>query len=146
MKGGDGSFSYFSGSVVVDRANCAGFGHEAFIAFYTMHIPGDSLPETQGNLGKPRQGNDHGFLRGQSCTGHRPDILPRPAGVLVRTPRTVEDGGLAPRRELIYIYESDNLLEWTYCSVFGGLGAIGEFGSVPTFSRYRSMAAISPNG
>ena len=48
MKGGDRSFTYFSGSVVVDKDNTAGFGANSMIAIYTMHRRGDSLPETQG--------------------------------------------------------------------------------------------------
>jgi len=48
MQGSDGSFSYFSGSVVIDKSNTAGFGPNSMIAFYTMHKRGDSLPETQG--------------------------------------------------------------------------------------------------
>jgi fructan beta-fructosidase len=47
MKGGDGKFSYFSGSVVVDRKNTSGFGENSMIAFYTKHLPGDTIPETQ---------------------------------------------------------------------------------------------------
>jgi sucrose-6-phosphate hydrolase SacC (GH32 family) len=43
MLGGDRSFSYFSGSVVVDKDNTAGFGANSMIAAYTMHKPGDSL-------------------------------------------------------------------------------------------------------
>src|SRR5699024_3140911 len=47
MKGDDGQFSYFSGSVVVDKENTSGFGEESMIAFYTKHFKGDSIPETQ---------------------------------------------------------------------------------------------------
>jgi len=43
MKGDDRSFSYFSGSTVVDKNNTAGFGANSMIAFYTMHRRGDSF-------------------------------------------------------------------------------------------------------
>ena len=46
MKEGLG-FSYFSGSVAVDKANTSGFGKNSMIAVFTKHLPGDSLPETQ---------------------------------------------------------------------------------------------------
>src|SRR5690606_1097229 len=47
MKGGDGTFSYFSGSVVVDRENTGGFGANSMVAFFTRHFPGDTIPEAQ---------------------------------------------------------------------------------------------------
>ncbi|RCH56329.1 hypothetical protein DJ568_00260 [Mucilaginibacter hurinus] len=47
MKGDDGTFSYFSGSVAVDKHNTSGFGKNSMLAIYTRHFAGDSLPETQ---------------------------------------------------------------------------------------------------
>src|SRR4051794_32782637 len=46
MQGGDGSFHYFSGSVVVDKNNTAGFGDSSMIAIFTAH-KNDNVPEYQ---------------------------------------------------------------------------------------------------
>lgn len=63
MKGDDRAFSYFSGSVVVDKNNTAGFGANMMVAVYTMHRRGDSLPETQGlSISKDRLNFD--FYKG----------------------------------------------------------------------------------
>ncbi|WP_176146226.1 glycoside hydrolase family 32 protein [Parapedobacter luteus] len=131
MKGGDGTFSYFSGSVVVDKHNTGGFGENSMLAFYTKHFPGDSLPETQavsisrdGGLSYHYYENnpvlDIGkiFFRDPQVFWHTPDQRWK---MVVSLPDVQE----------IHIYESDDLKQWRFCSAFGGLGAQNSFWECP---------------
>jgi len=131
MKGSDGKFSYFSGSVVVDRKNTGGFGENSMIAFYTKHFPGDSIPETQAIS----VSNDNGlsyhyyehnpvldinevFFRDPQVFWHKPDQKWKMVVSL-------------PDVQQIHIYESNDLKQWDFCSSFGDLGAKNSFWECP---------------
>jgi len=131
MKGGDKSFSYFSGSVAVDLNNTSGFGKNSMVAVYTRHFPGDSLPETQAlsisrddglmfdyyaqnpvlDIGKV-------FFRDPQVFWYPPDKLWKMVVSL-------------PDVQQIQIYESKDLKSWQYCSTFTGLGAQNSFWECP---------------
>ncbi len=131
MKGGDGKFSYFSGSVVVDRKNTGGFGEDSMIAFYTKHFPGDSIPETQAIS----VSNDNGLSYHYYAQNPVLDINK----IFFRDPQIFWHGldqkwkmvVSLPDVQQIHIYESNNLKQWNFCSSFGDLGAKNSFWECP---------------
>ncbi|MFC0772404.1 glycoside hydrolase family 32 protein [Terrimonas alba] len=130
MQGGDGSFSYFSGSVVVDKENTSGFGTNSMIAVYTMHKRGDSLPETQGLSVSNDQVNFHFYksnpvLDVKKIFFRDPQIFwyaPTNKWIMVVT---------VPDQHRIHFYSSGNLKDWIYLSEFGDLGARSAFWECP---------------
>lgn len=131
MKGGDRSFSYFSGSVAVDHENDAGFGAGSMLAFWTKHFPGDTLPETQALSVSTDDGVEFHYYKKNPVL----DI----GQIFFRDPQVFRyepDGKWKmvislPDKQVIHIYESDNLLDWSYCSAFGGMGARNSFWECP---------------
>lgn len=130
MRGGDKSFSYFSGSVVVDKKNTAGFGSDSMIAFYTMHTRGDSLPEVQGMSISGDQINFN-FYKNNPVLDVRkvffrdPQVFwhePTNKWVMVVT---------VPDIHKIHFYSSRNLKDWIYMSEFGDLGPRSSFWECP---------------
>lgn len=131
LKGAPYKFSYFSGSVVVDRDNTSDFGKNSMIAIYTKHFPGDSLPETQA-ISVSRDGGmefnyydknpvldiNKIFFRDPQVFWHEPSDMWK---MIVSLPDVQE----------LQIYESDNLKEWKYCSSFGNMGAKNSFWECP---------------
>jgi fructan beta-fructosidase len=130
MKGDDRSFSYFSGSTVVDKHNTAGFGANSMIAFYTMHRRGDSLPETQGISVSSDRVNfefykNNPVLDVRKIFFRDPQVFwhePIHKWVMVVT---------VPDIHKIHFYSSRNLKEWTFMSEFGDLGPRSSFWECP---------------
>ncbi|TXK46095.1 glycoside hydrolase family 32 protein [Pontibacter qinzhouensis] len=130
MKGDDGSFSYFSGSVVVDKENTAGFGEKSMIAVYTKHFRGDSLPETQA-LSVSNDGINFYYYENNPVLDigkfffRDPQVFwyaPEQKWVMVVS---------LPDIQKIHIYESKNMKDWKYLSEFGSLGAQNSFWECP---------------
>ncbi|WP_187264419.1 glycoside hydrolase family 32 protein [Pontibacter beigongshangensis] len=130
MKGDDGSFSYFSGSVVVDKENTAGFGEKSMIAVYTRHFRGDSLPETQA-LSVSKDGINFHYYE------HNPvldigKIFFRDPQVFWYAPEQKWVMAVSlPDIQKIHLYESRNMKDWQYLSEFGSLGAQNSFWECP---------------
>lgn len=130
MKGGDGSFSYFSGSVVVDKRNTSGFGESSMIAVYTRHIPGDKLPETQA-LSISSDGITFQYYE------HNPvldvgKIFFRDPQVFWYAPEAKWVMVVAlPDVHRIHLYQSKDLKSWNFLSEFGELGAQNAFWECP---------------
>ena len=130
MKGGDRSFSYFSGSAVVDKNNTAGFGEKSMIAIFTMHRRGDSLPETQGlSISSDRVNfnlyDKNPVLDVRKIFFRDPQVFwyePINKWVMVVT---------VPDIHKIHFYTSRNLKDWTYLSEFGDLGPRSAFWECP---------------
>lgn len=130
MQGSDNSFSYFSGSVVVDEKNTSGFGANSMIAIYTMHKRGDSLPETQG-LSVSNDYVNFNFYNGNPVLDVRkiffrdPQVFwyaPTQRWIMVVT---------VPDMHKIHFYSSLNLKDWTFLSEFGDIGARSAFWECP---------------
>jgi fructan beta-fructosidase len=130
MKGGDRSFSYFSGSVVVDKKNTAGFGPDSMIAFYTMHKRGDTLPEAQGISISGDQTNFNFYEKNPVLDVRKvffrdPQVFwhePTKKWVMVVT---------VPDIHKIHFYSSRNLKDWIFMSEFGDLGPRSSFWECP---------------
>lgn len=130
MKGGDGTFSYFSGSVAVDRLNTAGFGRDAMIAVFTKHIPGDKLPETQA-LSISTDGITFNYYDGNPVLDAR-QIFFRDPQVFWYAPQNKWVMVVSrPDVHRIQIYDSKDLKRWNHLSEFGGLGAQNSFWECP---------------
>jgi Beta-fructosidases (levanase/invertase) len=123
MKGAPSQFSYFSGSVAVDKNNTAGFGNNSIIAVYTRHFPGDSLPETQAisiskDGGMTFQYYDKNPVLDINKKSFRdPQVFWHEPTKKWKMVVALSDAHQIP------IYESGNLKDWNYCSTFGELGA-----------------------
>lgn len=121
MKGGDGSFDYYSGSVVVDTANTAGFAEDAMVAIYTMN---------EYATGKQSQGISYSTDYSSFQFYEENPVLDigsnnfRDPQVFwdEQTKRWIMVVTLAEERK-IQFYSSDNLKEWNYLSDFGAIGA-----------------------
>jgi fructan beta-fructosidase len=131
MKGGDRSFSYFSGSVVVDTANTSGFGKKSMIALFTRHYPGDTLPEAQALSVSLNEGQTFNYYQNNPVLDIKkiffrdPQVFRYPQDQLWKMVVSV------PNVQEIQIYESRDLKNWNYCSNFKGLGAKNSFWECP---------------
>ena len=112
----------FSGSSVVDKDNCAGFGKNAIVAFYT------SASEKNGQIQCMAYSTDNG--RTFTKYEDNPVLTPFDGLANFRDPKVF---WYAPKKAWYMIvsadkemrfYRSHNLIDWTYMSAFGkGYGA-----------------------
>jgi fructan beta-fructosidase len=131
MKGGDGKFSYFSGSVAVDKNNTSGFGENSMIAVFTRHLPGDTLPETQAiSISKDNGTTFHYYDKNPVLDINK--IFFRDPQVFWYKPGNIWKMVVTlPNIQQIHIYESADLKDWKFCSSFSGLGAKNSFWECP---------------
>lgn len=136
MKGGDGSFTYYTGSVVVDTANVTNFGvldSTAMIAVYTMHHNNNS--ETPGI--EEQAISISTDYRNFNYWEENPVIKSNREHF--RDPYVFWDNEnnrwvmviTAPAEHKIEIYTSENITDWEYQSSFGPLGGQKEMWEVP---------------
>lgn len=130
MKGDPGDFSYFSGSVVVDKKNHSDFGENSMIAFYTRHYDGDTLPEAQAISvshdglrfdyydKNPILDIDKIFFRDPQVFWHE------------ETKKWIMAVSL-PAEQTVQFYNSEDLKNWNYLSEFSGLGVQHSFWECP---------------
>jgi sucrose-6-phosphate hydrolase SacC (GH32 family) len=130
MQGGDGSFSYFSGSVVVDKKNTAGFGANSMIALYTMHKRGDTLPETQG-ISISKDHINFSFYPANPVLDIRKIFFRDPQVFWHQSTQKWIMVVTVPDMHKIQFYSSKNLKEWIYMSEFGDIGARSAFWECP---------------
>ncbi len=132
MVGGDGSFDYFSGSVVVDEQNTAGFAQGddvPLIAIYTMHDRATE-EEAQG-LSISHDATIFEYFDGNPVldTGEQ----------FFRDPQVWWDEEnqrwlmviALPARHKVSFYASPDLQHWEHLSDFGPVGARSEWWEVP---------------
>jgi len=132
MQGGDGSFSYYSGSVVVDIANTTGFGMPdtpAMVAVYTGHRRSDSL-ENQRISCSTNYTAFHYYagnpvLDINSTSFRDPDVFWD-----VQSHRWIMVVAL-PEDRKINFYASPDLKSWQYINQFGPVGARDQIWEVP---------------
>jgi len=133
MKGAPRPFSYFSGSVVVDKNNTSGFGKNSMIAVYTRHFPGDSLPETQAISVSTDGGVEFHYYDQNPVLDINKKYFRDPQVFWHKPSKMWKMVVALPDQHQIPIYESANLKEWKYCSSFGELGAKNSFWECPDF-------------
>ena len=130
MKEGMG-FSYFSGSVAVDKMNTSGFGKNSMIAFYTKHLPGDSLPETQAISVSNNEGQTFEYYKGNPVLDINKVFFRDPQVFWYEQDKSWKMVVSRPDVQQIHIYQSSDLKNWTFCSQFEGLGAKNSFWECP---------------
>lgn len=132
MTGDNNSFTYYSGSVVVDKANTGGFGTSkdtAMVAIYTMHDK-NTNNESQGISYSTDFTNFHYYSGNPVIPSSSSDF---------RDPQVFWDNQtnrwvmviVRPLSRSIEFYCSDNLKNWEYKSSFSGIGAQKEVWEVP---------------
>ncbi|WP_165225630.1 glycoside hydrolase family 32 protein [Aquisphaera insulae] len=137
MKGDDGSFAYFSGSVVVDEAATSGLGRRPvppLIAVYTAHRREDgreaqslSVSDDGGETFRFHPGNP--VLDIGSKSFRDPDVFwhePTRRWVMVVA---------LPEDRKVHFYGSPDLKSWTFLSAFGPVGASEQIWEVPGLVR-----------
>ncbi|MCA8836694.1 MAG: glycoside hydrolase family 32 protein [Proteobacteria bacterium] len=157
MHGDDGSFDYFSGSVVVDRDNSSGLGIgdvAPMVALYTMHYL-DDRPEQQG-LSVSHDYTNFFYYHGNPVLGAPQKFF--------RDPQVYYDDVRGrwlmvvalPETRTVSLYASQNLRDWSYLSNFGRVGARGGWWEVPDLfeiavdgspdvKRWVLMCGVGPN-
>jgi sucrose-6-phosphate hydrolase SacC (GH32 family) len=157
MAGADGSFDYFSGSVVVDEQNTSGLaqGESApLIAIYTMHERATEA-EAQG-LSVSQDGITFEYFDGNP-------VLDTPEAVF-RDPQVWWDADhqrwlmiiALPERHRVRFYASPDLQTWEHLSDFGPVGARANWWEVPDLiqvsvagdpntKRWVLMCGMGPN-
>ena len=130
MKEGMG-FSYFSGSVVVDKMNTGGFGKNSMIAFYTKHLPGDSLPETQAISISNNEGQSFDYYKENPVLDINKVFFRDPQVFWYEQDKSWKMVVSRPDVQQIHIYQSTDLKKWDFCSSFEGLGAKNSFWECP---------------
>lgn len=137
MQGDDGSFVYYTGSVVVDAANTSGLGREGvppLVAVYTAHDRQTGI-ESQRLSVSHDGGQTFQYWAGNPVldTGSRacrdPDVFwhtPTGRWVMAIT---------LPEQRTVRIYTSPDLKTWTHASDFGPVGARAELWEVPNLIR-----------
>jgi fructan beta-fructosidase len=123
MKGAPSQFSYFTGSVVVDKENTSGFGQNSIIAVYTRHFPGDSLPETQAISVSHDGGNEFYYYDGNPVLDINKKSFRDPQVFWHEPSKKWKMVVALSDQHQIPIYESTDLKQWHYCSTFGPIGA-----------------------
>lgn len=151
MKGDDGSFKYFSGSVVVDHHNTSGFGDgeiPPMVAFFTAYKK--SGEDQRISISRDhRIFNYHGTVIPALTPPERdPDVFwhePTRRWVMLTT---------VPELRHIRINSSADLKSWDLMSTFGPLGARSENWEVPNLfelpvegggSKWVMLCSMGPN-
>ncbi|MBE2181494.1 MAG: GH32 C-terminal domain-containing protein [Chthoniobacterales bacterium] len=138
MRGDDGSFVYFSGSVVIDHSNSSGFGTGGlppWVAIYTAHRKSDNFDEqsisfsADGSYFDYYPKNPVLSLGGMPCRD--PDVFWHEESA--RWIMLV----VAPEKRKILFYSSADLKSWDYLSEFGPMGARAGNWEVPNLLRLR---------
>lgn len=133
MAGDDGSFSYYSGSVVLDAQNTSGYGTPAappLIAIYTAHDKKTGLQtqrlssSTDGVIFQYAAANP--VLDVGSKAFRDPDVFWD-----TQTQRWIM-AIAAPVRRKVQFYASADLKSWKYLSEFGPAGARSQLWEVPS--------------
>jgi fructan beta-fructosidase len=133
MKGDDGSFTYFSGSVAVDKENTSGFALNnsiPFVAVYTMNRKADNMQQ-QGISISNDSGQVYNFYSGNpvldigSKDFRDPTVFwyePGNKWVMIIVSALLRQANL---------YSSPDLKTWTHMSDFGPFGAREQVWEVP---------------
>lgn len=131
MKGDDGKFSYFSGSVAVDKNNTSGFGKNSMVAVFTRHLRGDTLPETQAISISNDNGTTFNYYDKNPVLDIKRIFFRDPQVFWYKPGKIWKMVVTLPNIQQIHIYESTDLKNWKFRSGFNGLGAKNSFWECP---------------
>ena len=129
LVGDAGDVSYFSGSVVVDKRDSAGFGLNAQVAVYTL-FDKKTKRQAQG-ISSSADGNVFHYFSGNPVLDIGSTEFRDPT-VFWYAPTSTWIMAVALARERkIQLYSSPNLKEWTFLSDFGAAGVGREVWECP---------------
>ncbi|WP_440135309.1 glycoside hydrolase family 32 protein [Chitinophaga sancti] len=129
MQGGDGTFTYFSGSVVVDKRNTAGFGDSAMVAVYTLH-KNDSVPEAQA-LSYSNDDTLFHFYKHNPVLDIGSNSFRDPQVFWYAKDQRWIMVVTHPHLHKVSFYASPDLKHWEHLSDFGPMGAVASDWEVP---------------
>lgn len=141
MKGGNGSFSYFSGSVVVDNKNTSGFGAGSMVAVFTRHFSGDTLPEAQVLSISTDGGTVFNYYKDNPVLDINKIFFRDPQVFWYQPTNLWKMVVSVPDNQEIQIYESKDLKKWDFCSSFSGIGAKNSFWECPDLVKLPVMGS-----
>ncbi len=132
MLGGDPTFYYASGSVVVDKQNSSGFASGSqppMIAIYSMHNNATGI-ETQGLSISHDYTNFNFYDQNPILTSEQPGFRDPQVFFDDQTKRWVMIIAFPDDRKVSF-YASDDLKHWEHLSDFGPIGARSQVWEVP---------------
>lgn len=129
MKGGNNTFTYFSGSVVVDKNNTAGFGDSSMVAVYTMH-KNDQVPEAQA-LSYSNDGINFHYYENNPVLDISSNSFRDPQVFWHKRTNKWIMAVAMPHRHKVGFYASSDLKQWQHLSDFGPMGAQASDWEVP---------------
>ncbi len=132
MLGGDSSFYYASGSVVIDKQNTSSFGSggpSPMIAIYSMHNNATGI-ETQGLSISNDYTNFNFYDQNPILTSDKPGFRDPQVFFDDQTKRWVMVIAFPDDRKVSF-YASDDLKHWEHLSDFGPIGAQSQVWEVP---------------
>ncbi len=131
MTGDDGSFKYFSGSVVMDYQNFSGLGdgkNPPMVAVYTAH--GTDRADDQ-RLSYSTDHRTFRYFKGSPVLPAHPSGERDPGIFWHKPSRRWVMTTVIPEQHQIRFHTSEDLKSWTYQSTFGPLGATSENWELP---------------
>lgn len=129
MQGGRGDFHYFTGSVVVDKNNTAGFGKDSLVAIYTMHDSATSK-EAQG-ISYSEDGIKFQFYNQNPVLDLHNDDFRDPHVFWFEPSKHWVMAITKPKEHKVGFYASNNLKKWNHLSDFGPDGDVSQVWEVP---------------
>jgi fructan beta-fructosidase len=129
MKGGKEGYHYFSGSVVVDKSNTAGFGDSSIIAVYTEH-KNDNVPEAQA-ISYGNDGVSFHYFSGNPVLNINSNSFRDPQVFWYNAAERWMMIVTHPKQHKVSFYSSSDLKQWTYLSDFGPMGSYNNDWEVP---------------
>lgn len=132
MKGGSSGFGYWSGSVVVDKNNSAGFSTNkdtAMVAVYTMHYNATGIEKVGLSVSHNHVGFDY-YDGNPVITTEQKDFRDPSVFWHEETNRWIMAITRSVERSIEF-YASNDLKNWQYLSNFNGKGAKNQVWEVP---------------
>lgn len=149
----------FSGSIIIDKDNSAGFGANAMVAIFTHH--NHEIESKKTGLHQ-YQSLAYSIDKGNTWTKYEGNpVLPNPGIWDYRDPKVMWHEGskqwimTLATKQTITFYGSKNLKEWTRLSEFGeGIGAHGGVWECPDLIKFSTsdgdkwvlLVSINPGG
>jgi fructan beta-fructosidase len=133
MKGDDGSFVYYSGSVVVDKENTSGFSlnqSPPFVAIYTMHQKTGGL-QSQGISISSDTGQTYTYYSGNPVLDINSKEFRDPTVFWHEPTLRWIMIICSPVKHQVNLYSSPDLVTWNHLSDFGPVGAREQVWEVP---------------
>ena len=121
MKGEDENISYFTGSVVIDEDNTAGFGRGAYVAVYTA-FEKDSKKQAQAISYSTDGGRTFHYYEGNPVLDINSTEFRDPTVFFHKPTRRWVMVVAKALEKKVGIYTSPDLKQWTWASDFGPAG------------------------